>query len=248
MNSHIRAVIIEDDIESLNYLSSIIDKSFDELKICGYAKTVNEGIKLINNFKPEIVFMDIELEDGTAFEILDNIESPDFEVIFTTAYNDYFEKALEHFAFCYLLKPIDDKKLRKVIDRYTNVKNRLFSLSKYALYQEFIRDKDARLLIHAGNNHIAVNLSDIIYCEADGNYTIFKLCGNKNVLASNTLKYYEELLNHKAFFRANRFTLINVRHISNIFKRETIVLSNKSKINVSVRNKSKLSELISELS
>lgn len=248
MKNPIKAVIIENEEAASTYLSSIIKENFNEISIKASSKTVTDGVKLINNLKPELVFLDIELDDGTAFDLLEKLNHHDFEVIFTTAFNTYHERALEHFAFCYLMKPINADELKTVINRYQQVKNRLFSLKKYSVYQEFIRNSDSRLLLHTGDSHIAVNLSDIVLCEADGNYTNFKLVDNKSILASNTLKYYEDLLSYKAFFRANRFCLINIKHINNIHKKETIILSNQDRVNVSVRNKSKLTELISNLS
>lgn len=106
----------------------------------------------------------------------------------------------------------------------------------------------SKLLIHIGDEHIAINTNDILKCEADGNYSIFILVNKSKYLASKSLKYYESLLSKKGFFRANRFTLINITHIHSIYKKEAITLSNKEKIIVSIRNKSKLFELIKSLS
>ena len=153
-------------------------------------------------------------------------------------YNQYYC----YYTFNFLSKPIEINRLKNTVQRYINLKDRLFTKQKYTLFREFITE--SRLLIHTGNEHIAVDLDKIIKCEADGNYTHFLTMDSIKYFASKSLKHYENLLITKGFFRANRFTLVNIKHISSIYKKETIILSNKDKIIVSVRNRSKLSDLI----
>ncbi len=245
MNQTISAIIIEDEEEALNYLSSILKTHFNEIKIIGTSDTVENSIKLLNNTSPELVFMDIELIDGNSFAILNAIKNHNFEVIFITAHNDYLEKAIGYYALNFLTKPIDIDHFKKIINRYVELKKRLYSKQKYTLFKEFLAE--SRLLINTGNEHISIETNKIIQCEADGNYTLFITIEKEKYLASKSLKYYEGLLSEKGFFRANRSTLINIKHIHSIYKKESIVLSNKEKVIVSVRNKSKLSELIKKL-
>ncbi|WP_159025745.1 LytTR family DNA-binding domain-containing protein [Aquimarina sp. Aq78] len=106
----------------------------------------------------------------------------------------------------------------------------------------------SKILVHIGNEHIAVDINDIIKCEADGNYSLFTASNKSTYLVSKSLKYYEGLLSKKGFFRANRSTLININQIHSIYKKEAITLSNKERIVVSIRNKPKLIELIKSLS
>ncbi len=246
MNQNISAVIIEDDDEALSYFSSILKTHFNEIEIVGTSNSVENSIKLLRHTDPELVFMDIELIDGNAFQILDTIENYDFEIIFVSAYNNYIEKSLEYYALNFITKPIQLRELSKILKRYFNLEKRLFTKQKYLLLKEFLTE--SKLLINTGNEHIAIFLNDIIRCEADGNYSLFTLSNKSKHLASKPLKYYESLLTEKAFFRANRSTLVNIKHISSIYKRESITLSNNEKVIISVRNKPKLSELIKHLS
>ncbi|WP_025741535.1 LytR/AlgR family response regulator transcription factor [Aquimarina pacifica] len=248
MDLKIRTIIIEDDQDAFDDLKLLIDKNLDTIEIIGHCDTIKASIKMINTLKPEIVFMDIILKDGNAFEILDNIDNSNFEVIFVTAHNQYLEKAIAHYAFHYILKPIELSKLEHVIKRYKTLKERMFSFAKYEVFSKFIKDQFSQLMLHVNNEHIMVNLNDVIKCEADNNYALFFLSNGKKLLASNTLKYYDELLSHKGFFKVHRSCLINVKHISSIYKKEAIILNTKEKIMVSQRNKSNLSDLIKLLS
>ncbi len=246
MNTIIPAIIIEDEKEAAIFLSDTLKKRFDDIEIIATSNNIKDSITLLNNFNPELVFMDIELIDGDAFQILDAIGHYDFEVIFVTAYSNYMEQALAYYAFNFLIKPIEIQYLHNIVERYISLKKRLFTEQKYLYLREFLTK--SKLLINIGDEHIAININDIIKCKADGNYCLFLAVNKSTYLASKSLKYYEGLLSEKGFFRANRSTLINIKHIHSIYKKEAIILSNKEKIIISVRNKPKLSELIKNLS
>ncbi len=245
MNQLIPIVVIEDEDEAITYLTSTLKKHFSNLSIIATSKRVKDSIKILNELNPELVFMDIKLLDGDAFQILDAINNYDFEVIFITAHGNYIEKAMAYYAFNFLLKPIDSNQLKNVINRYITLKNRLFTKQKYMVFKEFMTE--SRLLIHTGNEHILLEIDSIIKCCADGNYAIFITNHKKEYLASKPLKYYEELLSEKGFFRASRSVLVNIKHIQSIYRKESLVLSNNEKVIVSTRNKSKLTNLIKEL-
>lgn len=240
----IKTIIIEDNIQAQEYLANIITNNFDTIEILGYADNIVSASRLINTIKPELVFMDIELKDGNSFEIFNTISTHDFEVIFVTAFDDYLKKAIDHYAFSFILKPIVEDKLIKIVSRFINLNNRLFSKSKYLLLTDFLKTKDSQFLIQVGHNYVSIKISDIIKCVAEGNYTSFYLNNGKKLLASNSLKYFEGLIIDKGFFKANRSTIINIHHIDSIYKKETIILKNKDKVNVSARNKSNLTQLI----
>ncbi len=248
MNSDIKAILVEDDKEACDYFNTLLFENFPEIKIKGQSATVKDAVQKINTIKPEIIFMDIILKDGNAFEILESVTHSDFEVVFITAHNQYLEKAMEHYAFHYILKPIQLPKLQKIIKRYKAVKERMFSLTKYTMFSKFISNEFSQLMLHVNSEHIMVTLQEIIKCEADSNYTIFFLANGKKILASNTFKYYTELLSFKGFFKVHRSCLINIKHIKSIYKREAIILNTNEKIMVAQRNKSNLSKLIQLLS
>lgn len=240
----INVVIIENDSDASNYLTKLLTNPLFEINIIGTTASVKEGISLISSSSPELVFLDIHLDDGLGFEILDNLPSKNFEVIFVTAYDTYYEKAIEHFAFNYLLKPIDPSILEKVINRYKQVKSRHSLQSKYDHFKEFVRENNSKILLQTGQHYKSVYLDHIISCNADGNYTSFIIKEKKPILANNILKHYDKLLSNRGFFRANRSCLINIAHIESIFRKETIILDNGDKVQVSGGNKEQLSQLL----
>ena len=244
----IKTIIIEDVIESQDYLIRLLGQHFPAIEILGCATNIEDGIGLIRREQPELIFMDIELTDGYSFEILDQIPDQSFEVIFVTAFENMIQKALDHYAFSYITKPIDEQKFIAAVNHYTQLKQRLYSQNKHEMFLEFFKEKSSRLLLQVGSEYISVAVSEIIKCEADGNYSYFFLQDGRRLHVSEPLSYFEGLLVPKGFFKAHRSVLINIECIASIYKKETIILSNGDKVHVSTRNKSKLTELISRLS
>jgi two-component system LytT family response regulator len=243
----IKTIIIEDNLASQEFLENTIVKNYPSISIAGKAVSVKESIALIKEAQPELVFMDIELTDGLSFEIFEKI-TPNFEVIFITGLQGHLEKALDHFALSYITKPIDVIKLKKTIDHYLTLKERLFTLDKLKLTKALINNQSGRLFVHKTNEHLLLEVKDIVKIEADGNYAIFYLQNGSKHLASHSLKYYENLLSKDSFFKAHRSTLVNIRFVKSIYKKETLLLTNGDQVHVSTRNKSNLQELIGLIS
>ena len=244
----IKTLIVEDEPSSQEYISQILDRNFPKLQLVGKAPSVQKAVELIELEQPELLLLDIELTDGMSFEIFDKVSRHDFEVIFVTAFDNYMERAMEHFALGYVVKPIDESRLVKAIQRYVDLKDRVFALNKFRALQDYMKQANPNLLINTGDQHVSVKIGDVIKCVADGNYTHFHMSNNSSLMASNSLKYYDDLFTVKGFFRANRSTLINVKHILSIYKKETIVLSNKDTVQVSKRKRASLSDLITSIS
>ncbi|WP_459212819.1 LytR/AlgR family response regulator transcription factor [Aquimarina rhabdastrellae] len=238
--------IIENDPSIQNYLQSFLNSQFPSIHIGGIYDSAQKAIINLAKSSPDLVIMDIELNNGTAFDILDTLVEYDFEIIFISGYEKHVSKAMEYYNLNFLHKPIDLSQLTLTIQRYLKLNERIFSKHKYTLLKEFLAE--SKILINTGNQHISLEAKNILKCEADSNYTYFFTLKGEKYLASKHLKYYDELLSPKGFFRANRSTLININHIQSIYKKETIILSNKDKISVSVRNKTKLNDLIKVLS
>lgn len=246
-NDKIKTIIVEDCKESLNLLTSLIEGNFSHIEITETASNVNDALRKIHLVKPELVLLDIKLTDGYSFEILDQLPKIDFEVIFVTAYNNFYKRAMDYYALNYITKPINRQKLIDTINHYTTIRERIFSQAKYDFFKNFLKEDKPYFLIHTGKEHISIRVSDIIKIQAEGNYAKFFL-KNNTYLASNPLKYYEELFLNKRFFKPNRSTLINLDHIRSVYKKENIKLSNNDNVSVSTRNKNKLTDLLKLLS
>jgi len=236
----INAIIIEDEKAAFNQLNNILKTSYEnQIEVIGHETGVEKGIKLINDLKPQLVFLDIELEDGNGFEILDYFtNSSNFEVIFTTGLKDYKEKAMDYFAFYYLNKPILKSQLTTVIDKFLS-KQTSFDSSKYFAFKDQLKNQSKKISLPMKNGDFKIiDIDDIIYCEADGSYTHFFTTDNKTYITSNNLKKIETILQHTSFFRIHRSLLLNLKHVSQYNNSGEIKLSNNQKLLVSSRNKS----------
>lgn len=246
----ISAVIIEDETAAYRHLRNIIETSYDtQISIVGHETSVKKGIQLIEDQCPQLIFLDIELQDGNGFEILDYFSnSSDFEVIFTTGLKDYKEKAMDYFAFYYLNKPIQKEQLSIVLDKYL-AKQTLFDLEKYLAYKNQLKNKLTKISLPITNGgFVILDIDDIIYCEAEGSYTNFISKDGKCYLTSTNLKNIENMLQHANFFRIHRSTLLNLKHIVKYNNSGEIVLTNSFKLMVSSRNKKKFMNVIKYMS
>jgi len=235
----ISAVIIEDENAAYLHLKNILEINYgSQLTIVGHETGVEKGIKLINDLNPQLVFLDIQLQDGDGFEILDHFsDSYAFEVIFTTGLRDYKEKAMDYFAFYYLNKPIQEEQLIGVVNKFLS-KQTAFNTEKYLTFKNQLENKQKKISLPMINGDFAiVDIDDILYCEADGSYTKFHTKDNKVYTTSCNLKKVEGILMPATFFRIHRSTLLNLKHIVQFNQTGELVLSNQKKLMVSSRNK-----------
>ncbi len=242
----ISAVIIEDETAAYKHLKNILETNYGtQLTIVGHETGVEKGIKLINDLNPQLVFLDIQLQDGDGFKILDYFSnSSTFEVIFTTGLRDYKEKAMDYFAFYYLNKPIQEDQLIGVLDKFL-LKQTVFSTEKYLTFKNQLENKQHKISLPMINGDFTiVNIDDILYCEADGSYTNFYTTDNKIYFTSSNLKKVESILMQATFFRIHRSTLLNLKHIVQFNNSGELVLSNKKKLMVSSRNKTNFLRII----
>ena len=235
----ISTIIIEDETAAYQHLKKSIETNYgSQIIILGHETSVQKGIKLINDLHPQLVFLDIELQDGNGFEILDHFESSStFEVIFTTGLRGFKEKAMDYFAFYYLNKPIIEEQLTTVIDKFI-AKQSAFNSEKYVAFKNQIENKHKKISLPTKNGDFdIIEIDAIIYCEADGSYTHFYTTDNKTYTISNNLKKIESILPQATFFRIHRSTLVNLKHIIKFNSIGEIKLTNNKKLLVSSRNK-----------
>ncbi|NQY05276.1 MAG: response regulator transcription factor [Flavobacteriaceae bacterium] len=249
VTNKINTIIIEDNKEAQDYLKGLINRYFgDTIEVLAVAESIEKAVEAIHTYQPELVFMDIELTDGHSFEIFNRIDNYNFEVVFVTAFKNYLQKAIDHFALSYVVKPILPEKLIEIVERYVKLRERIFSINKYTDFNNFIRKKEAKIFLNTGKEHVGVKVENIIKCEADGNYTHVYLNDDNKYMASNSLGYYQELLDEHGFFKPHRSVIINTDYIKSIYKKESIILTSGESVNISVRNRSKLTDLIASLS
>jgi len=248
----IKIIIIDDESRARIAIENIILSNLKDVEIVDRAEDVKSGLNSILKHKPNIVLLDINLPDGTGFDILRQIPKIDFKLIFITAHEEYAVKAIKFSALDYIVKPIDVSELiaaverarNEVIDESNNLKIEAF-LTNF----ENIKNEVKKIVLKTSDSIHLVNIQNIIRCEADNNYTHFYLNDNKKILVSNTLKEYEELLGQYNFFRVHQSHLINLNYIAKFDKKDggSLVMTDKSQIPVSARKRHLLLEFFDRL-
>ena len=242
----IKTIIIEDEINVRKALIKMLQVIEPSVKIIGETGYVKEALDLIITKKPALVFIDIELEDGTGFDFLKQLENIDFKIIFTTAYNQYAINAFKFSAIDYLLKPIDPTELQNAVKRaISTIKNEKEHQELLEVLKNNIEKKEQKIVLKTIEQRFVIPIKDIIRLEADGAYTLF-ITTNQKIIISKNLKYYQDLLNDD-FVRCHQSHLINKKHIIAIEKNEKVKLSNNDLVSISVRKKTEMIQIISEL-
>ncbi len=237
----IKCIIIDDERKAREVLNKIIDRYFsDKLKVEYLANSVNHGVYAINKFNPDIVFLDIEMPGDNGFKLFEYFDKYNFEVIFTTAFEQYAISAIKYAALDYLLKPINYIDLRDALKRFEEKQNiksrheRIETLLSNLNIGENIRSKVALPTL---NGYQMENINNIIYCEADQNYTKIHTANNQIILVSKTLKIIEDILPPEIFFRIHKTYLVNLNYIKKYFKTDghRIILENGKELYVANR-------------
>ncbi|KAA3630690.1 MAG: DNA-binding response regulator, partial [Bacteroidetes bacterium] len=211
--NELKAIIVEDEESNQKTLKNMLDDFCEGIKVVGIAGMVDDAIKLILHKKPDIVFLDIELPEKNGFQLLEYFPEPPFEVIFTTAYNKFAIKAFKFSAIDYLLKPIDLEELRNAIKKVVDKKQDVSQRMKYALLKSNMNNTFNKLTLPCSTGYVFVELTDVVRCKADGNYTNFHMKNGEKYVVSKTLGLYDQLLSEFSFFRINRQDLINTNHV-----------------------------------
>ncbi len=235
------AIIVEDEETSRQILKNYLQKYCPNINVIGEAANINEALVLIRNTDLDVVFLDVEMPYGNAFDLLEKIGDINFETIFVTAYNHYALDALNAHASYYLMKPISINELIKAVDYVTDIK-----IKENALQDEVIVSKTSnisgKITIPQQSGFEVLNTSDIMYCKADDNYTEIYLNNNKRKIVSKTLKYFEDALSNSSFARVHKSYLVNVNEVVKYQKGKggSVVLSNGKEIMVSASKKADL--------
>jgi len=236
----IKAVIIDDEKKSREVLKRIIDETGLDIYILNEADSVKEGYKVILKENPELVFLDIEMLDGTGFNLLEMFDSIDFDIIFTTAYDKYAIKAFRYSAIDYLLKPIDIEELEAAIARLKkDHSNKIDNNELIKSLLQNIKQESEKITIKTANEIHFVNVSDIIYLSSSSSYTEIEMLNSSKIIATKPLKYFDMLFeDNKNFFRISKSHLINI-NFTKVYKKnsDTVKLTNGLELDVSRRKK-----------
>lgn len=239
----IKALIIDDEKDARYVLHTLIEQCFDKVKVIAEADGIETGVDAIKKYQPDVVFLDIQMRTGTGFDLLQQLEDINFEVIFVTAYNQYAVDAFKFSAFGYLLKPIRSKELRSVIDKldkYISERKKDASKRLKILIENYGNKGEVQKLIIANvEGFQVVEIKDIIRLEGDSNYTHFVIKGGQKITSSKNIGAYEELLSEHGFFRVHQSTIINLRHVTGYIKGDggEVTMIDSSRVRVSRHRK-----------
>jgi len=222
MNRKLNALIVDDEPDAVNFICSIIREYCPRLEIIGTASSAKEGVNIILNKEPDLVFLDVEMPHGDGFDLLAHFPDKSFDVIFITAFNHYAIKAIKFSAVDYLLKPININELIESIDKVIHKRtSHSYQGANYsALFENLKSALPSKLAIPTSDGMEYLNTRDIIRIEADRSYSWFFLPNKRKLLVSKNLKEYQELLTDCHFFRPHNSHLINLEHVKKYIRQD----------------------------
>lgn len=251
MNTNISAVIVDDEINNQELVSNLLNAFCKEVNVIGVAKSVQDAYNLINQNKPELVFLDIEMPDGTGFDLLRLFPNIDFKVIFITAHQEFAIEAFKFSAIDYILKPLSPANLTLAVKKALDAINSDDLTEKYQTLLNNVAEplkQKRKIVLKTMERIYSVDISDIIRMESDGNYTKVFLRDGKRIMVSKTMKEFDELLTDAGFVRVHHSHLINMNHLFFFEKSEGhLVMKDNSIVPVSNRKKDQLLELINSM-
>jgi two-component system LytT family response regulator len=248
----IRAIIVEDEKHSRETLRGLLDRYCRNVIILAEADTYRSGIAAIKEHQPQLIFLDIQMPDGSGFRLLEELDEINFEIIFTTAFDQFAIKAIKYSALDYLLKPIDPEELANALKKVEQKISKKEVNQNIQVLLDNIKNKDAdphKIVLSTSEKIHVIDTDQILRCESDNYYTNFFLTNGKQILVSKTLKENEQMLDGHNFIRPHKSHLVNVKYIKGYLRSDGgyIEMTDGSKIPVSRRKREKIVEIITHL-
>lgn len=235
-----KAFILDDEPSAVKTLTLLLQRYAPTIAIIGHSTNVTQAVTQIPSFKPDILFLDIQMPIMNGFDVLRTLGTVDFDVIFTTAYDQYAIQAIRFSALDYLLKPINAMELRLAVDRSIakqQTKEANQKLLNNLLHNVNHVNRDFKLAITTTDGTFFLHSPDITRLEAEGSYTRFYLSNRKPLLASKTLKDFEELLTNQGFIRVHKSHLVNRLYVDAVHSDGYAIMRDNSRVEISRRRK-----------
>lgn len=248
-----KAILVDDEPDGIKTLQKMLGLHCPSVSIAATCNSAVAARQQIDALKPDVVFLDIQMPGKSGIDMIAELASRNFEIIFVTAHNEYMLQALQYSAADYLLKPVDEDRLTEAVER---AEKRLQEGKKEELTETLLyniskagQPSEMRLCLPTMKGFMILKLEDIVYCEAERSYTIFHLEDKKTVTVSKPLIEYENILDNTHFFRIHKSFLINLRHVKEYQRGEggTVIMSNNAEIEVSRRKKEQFLLKIKEI-
>ena len=247
----LRAIIIDDEVDGLEALRLSIEKFCPNIELIAACEDAKSGLAAIQTQQPDIVFLDVQMPYMSGFDLLNELDEINFEVIFVTAYNQYAIKAIKFSALDYLLKPVEIDDLLSAVNRAEKRRHKINRSVRYESFIENVKSDQSgigKLAIPTMEGLVFVNISEVIYCKSEGNYTFIQFVKKKNMLVSRTLKEFEDILSEHSFYRVHNSYLINLKHIQKFVRGAGgyIIMTDGYTANVSRRKREEFLSIFSQ--
>lgn len=247
----IKAVLVDDEKNALEMMEWLLSTYCPQVEIAAMCSSAEQGIEAIYAHQPDVVFLDIEMPKLNGFDMLEKFDKLFFDVVFCTAYDQFAIKAFKYSALNYLLKPVDPEDLKTTVQRI-EAKKTIPTKEQFDLLlqnmQQPVKTTPLRIALTTSDGLIFVPTADIIYCEAESNYTNVVLSGGKKVLVSKVLKEIDEALSGPDFYRVHSSFLININRIKKFVRGDGgyIIMDNDATVSISRSRKQEFMELFSK--
>ena len=246
----LKAILVDDEEKALKSLQIKVKRFFPDISILATIQNPVEAVQIIEEQKPDLVFLDIEMPQLNGFDVLQKFEKPNFEIIFVTAYSDYAIEAIQHCAIGYIVKPIDDSELKSAVENALKNRKLKTALEKNQTLIENLKNQqstDSKIIIPSQKGLDFVKISDIIRCEGDAGYTKIIIQGAKEILSSYSIGKFVKMLTNKNFTLIHRSHLVNLKYVSSYLNEGYITMENGDRLPISKTNRSEFIEKMSEV-
>lgn len=243
----INAIIIDDEIRSIELLEQLIQKYCPDIKVLGTCMNIEEAYMQILSKSPELIFLDVDMPPNTGFELLSKFDHLPFEVIFVTAFDHYAIDAIKFSALYYILKPI---RIYDLKDAILKAKEKITrnEITESGFITQILQSPHEikRVVINSQNGSDVIDLDCIVHIEADNSYSIFHLIDHRKIVSTRSIKEYELMLQDKGFFRVHKSYIVNLNFVQSVDKTDgnEIILKNHQKIPLALRRKEDFMKLL----
>jgi len=246
----IRTIIVEDEKKSLLTLQSLIKRYCGDIEVIGTGGSVKEAYEVITAGKPNLVFLDIAMPDGDAFDLLKKLGKINFEIVFITAYNDYALKAFDFSALRYLLKPVNHLELIETVNRYQRIQNDSQINEQIEMLHENMQNQFAKITLPTNEGLIILEIDQIVRIEASSNYSHFYLINHTDIIVSKPLSHFTKNLEDLHFFRIHNTHMVNMNYVVKYNKGRggSVTLKDGSQVSVSASRKKDFLDQLNHLS
>lgn len=247
-----KILIIDNDALIRSALAGLIRSNFPEITAISEASGVQDGLNQIRTIDPDLVFLDVEMEDGTGFDLLNQLPEFSFQLVFVTAFNKYAVDAFRFSAIDFILKPVDSAELTEAVNRAAESIKTLHIAEQLEVMKSALQDLrsvDQKIVLRDNKSLYFVRVSDIFHCEAQGSYTTFFLQDGSQIVVSRPLKEYENLLEEFGFVRSHHSHLVNIKKITRLDKADggLLILENGNSVPVSQRKWDHIMEVLDKM-